>query len=71
MKILEAIVLILVLIMGLQVVIFARSIEKMQDDMKRLAECHNKLADVARDICDSLNDAGIPGPKVVKLKSKE
>lgn len=46
-------------------------IKFIHKDLERLADCHNNLTDVVKDICDSLEDAGIPGPEVSNVDSDE
>lgn len=41
-----------------------QAIKDIYEDMDRLGECHNRLCELAKEICDSLNESGIPAPEI-------
>lgn len=57
-------------VLVVNVLIVNQAINILSKDIDNIADCHNLLASVVKDICDSLNGCGIPAPEI-KPKSEE
>lgn len=47
-----------------QGIISNRAIDNLSEDIDHMADCHNRLCELVKEVCDSLNESGIPAPEV-------